>query len=868
MSELSLSAVEKIEHVIDRKIQNAFASYKKSNVLHRGVKVLRTDSQGITWVHIPGGAEETPVDLKYSDVEDGDTVTLRFENGFTVLEANTSNPPMSETKAIDKTERAILMATDPLNATLESITAELGAFDKVLARKVETEELEANYAHVTNGVIDNATISYADVNDLNAHYASIENGVITNATIDQADVNNLSSHYASIENGVISNATISYADVDDLNAHYASIENGVISNATISYADVDDLNAHYASIENGVITNATISYANVDGLSANYATVANLNAATGRISTIESNYVSTNYLTSNYIDAQHINADYAEIDFSNVIAQNAAYEKIQDLMIASGWFETTQVGQETVNYLTAVHIDADDVDIEHLKVRDLYLFDDSQGTEGIWYQLNITAGGLTYSNLTPEMQAEVKAGLHGSNIIAATVTADKIYVQDLSAFRATIAGMVFGTVTIGGTEYYTLHTAGKTAVNTDSPGMYTDSMGQFSVGNASNYLMFYKDANNQWQLAISAKQITLDNTTLASRIQTLQDQIDSTVETWFGSGAPTSSTAPEVNWTGQGEKAKHLGDVYYDNDTGYAYRFTLLNDTYGWAVMPDSAVATALDTANSILIYDHTYEIVQSDGTVQGETAGEDVAVFTAHLYQGGVDVAGQQPDYPASQFTWYRKSETPDQNGDTEHYIDSGLTLRVRMEELGYGSHIIGKFTTLEQAALLTDDDEPLTTSDDEPLIVRTPLGDSVRVSDLSVETTLYGTEKIMIVGAGGEHLVTVSTLQEYLDANLTKQIRFGTTSQWAAQTSLVSEAETVYVYTDHSQDRYGNALAGLKVGDGSAYVVDLPFVDAAYAEHVADTNIHVTSQEKAFWNNKVRCYYAGVEQLVFTTN
>lgn len=169
-------------------------------------------------------------------------------------------------------------------------------------------------------------------------------------------------------------------------------------------------------------------------------------------------------------------------------------------------------------------------------------------------------------------------------------------------------------------------------------------------------------------------------------------------------------------------------------------------------------LAELMAQVDGTLIYDHTCEIVQSDGTVAGETSGEDVAVFTARLYKGGVDVAGTS-GYPASQFSWYLRSED-DVEGTLA--LSGSLTFRMRLAEVGYGTHVIGKFATLEQADLLDEDDEPLTTSDDEQLVVRTPAGDSVRVSDLSVETTLYPTEKLMVVGASDEHLVTVSTLQE----------------------------------------------------------------------------------------------------------
>jgi hypothetical protein len=185
----------------------------------------------------------------------------------------------------------------------------------------------------------------------------------------------------------------------------------------------------------------------------------------------------------------------------------------------------------------------------------------------------------------------------------------------------------------------------------------------------------------------------------------------------------------------------------------------------------------------------------------------------------------------------------------------------------MGYGGHVIGRYTTSQDSELLTENDDLLTDSNDNPITARTSSGESVRVSDLTVATTIYSTEKLMVVGLGEEHLVSFATLQDYLNANLDKQVLFDTTSHWNAQTTLVSDANTLYVYTDHQTDSNNNPVAGIKAGDGSAYVVDLPFTDAVATEHIADTTVHITSAERNYWNNKVRCYYTGVENLVFTT-
>lgn len=81
------------------------------------------------------------------------------------------------------------------------------------------------------------------------------------------------------------------------------------------------------------------------------------------------------------------------------------------------------------------------------------------------------------------------------------------------------------------------------------------------------------------------------------------------------------------------------------------------------------------------------------------------------------------------------------------------------------------------------------------------------------------------------------------------TGKVKSATTAEWAQQTSLTSEKDVIYVYTDHQTDN-GKNIPGIKIGDGLTYVVDLPFVDTIYMKHITDTDIHITAEERAKWN------------------
>ena len=86
--------------------------------------------------------------------------------------------------------------------------------------------------------------------------------------------------------------------------------------------------------------------------------------------------------------------------------------------------------------------------------------------------------------------------------------------------------------------------------------------------------------------------------TLAS-LEDLQDQVDGNITTWFFSGVPTLSNAPADDWTTDTEKNNHLGDLYYDQNTGYSYRFCLSDNVYSWVKLTDSDITTALAIANA-----------------------------------------------------------------------------------------------------------------------------------------------------------------------------------------------------------------------------------------------------------------------------
>ena len=107
-------------------------------------------------------------------------------------------------------------------------------------------------------------------------------------------------------------------------------------------------------------------------------------------------------------------------------------------------------------------------------------------------------------------------------------------------------------------------------------------------------------------------------------------------------------------------------------------------------------------------------------------------------------------------------------------------------------------------------------------------------------------------------------------MSATINGRIQFkrDTTEHWNEAQNFIPLPGEVIVYTDYETktytvEEYGETVTktvqipNIKIGTGNAYVQDLAFVDEKtrdiLMEHIRNHDIHVTLQEKLFWNNKI---------------
>lgn len=265
-----------------------------------------------------------------------------------------------------------------------------------------------------------------------------------------------------------------------------------------------ELEAQNAVIENLKSDNITITgklttaEADIDNLKTDNATITGkLTAAEGKISSLETSKLS----------AEDADIKYANIDFTNI-----GKAAIEQFFSKSGMISNLVVGESTITgKLVGVTISGDSIEANTIKADKLVVL----GSDGLYYKLNVNALG----EATASSDEKYQNGLDGSAIIAKTITATQISVQDLVAFGATIGGFHI-------TED-SIYSGVKESAGITTRGIYFDNDGQFVVGDSSNYIKFFKDTDGTYKLDISAKSIKFGSSgkSVEDEVNSLRDEI-------------------------------------------------------------------------------------------------------------------------------------------------------------------------------------------------------------------------------------------------------------------------------------------------------------------------------------------------------
>lgn len=327
-------------------------------------------------------------------------------------------------------------------------------------------------------------------------------------TLNATAVVNEDGVFVKIDGSTVTTPVVMAADVRNGDRVLVTIENhqaniiGNISSPT-SGRGASDLYAETLKEDGSIEPSGSLAPAKVfvDTLTAKNVTADSILADSAKIKKLETEKIS----------ATDADLKYAKIDFANI--DEAAMEYFYS---KSGLIKNVTVGDQTITgELIGVTIKGDLIEGGTVKADKLVI----KGEDGLFYKLNVDALGET----TASSDKKYQNGLDGSAIIAKSITAEQISVKDLVAFGATIGGFKIGDDSI--------YSGVKSSVGNTSRGIYLDNDGQFSFGDSSNFIKFYKDTDGKYRLKISAESLEFgsNGSSVEEEISNLKDEISTQV---------------------------------------------------------------------------------------------------------------------------------------------------------------------------------------------------------------------------------------------------------------------------------------------------------------------------------------------------
>lgn len=286
-----------------------------------------------------------------------------------------------------------------------------------------------------------------------------------------------------------------YVTTDQLTAEQARIESLIAADVTIrdrlttSEADISEIKADNVTINETLTAHealiTTLNSEKVDAifLEANYATIESLETTNADIYNLSATHASFTETTTNRLNAidadildletDKLSAIEAELRYANIDFTNIGEAAIEYLYSYSGLIENVIVSNGTITgVLAGVTIKGELIEGGTVVADKLVI----KGDDGLYYKLNT-------DGVTTEAEQTEYNSLNGSVILAQSITATKISVDDLVAFDATIGGFNIGNES--------LYSGVKESIDNSTAGVYLSSDGQVAFGNSDNYLKFY-----------------------------------------------------------------------------------------------------------------------------------------------------------------------------------------------------------------------------------------------------------------------------------------------------------------------------------------------------------------------------------------
>lgn len=445
----------------------------------------------VIFVQLDGSEVLTPVSTT-TNVEDGERVTVLIKNHAAIITGNISSPSA-------RTEE------------VESVSKKVYEFDEVV-----TDKFIAVQADIDSLVAEDVIIkgqlkaSEADISELKADNATIT-GTLTaaNAEIEKLKTDKLDAATANITYATIKDLEATNADIYNLEATYGEFKDLTADRLTAAEADIKKLETD--KLDAAV---AEITYADIDSLETMDAHIQNLEATYGEFQELTAERLTATEANIADLEAKKLSATDADLKYANIDFANINMAAVEKLFSDSGIIKDLIVSDSKITgELVGVTIKGDLIEAGTLKADRLVV----KGSDGNYYKINTDFDAEAMDGIEPVEEDQI----HGSALVTNSITAEKIAVDDLVAFGATIGGF---NITSN-----SLYSGVKENPENTTRGVYMDNDGQFAVGDSNNFFRYYKDQNGNYKLEISASSMVIkaggSSTTVEDAINDIKEEM-------------------------------------------------------------------------------------------------------------------------------------------------------------------------------------------------------------------------------------------------------------------------------------------------------------------------------------------------------
>ena len=207
----------------------------------------------------------------------------------------------------------------------------------------------------------------------------------------------------------------------------------------------------------------------------------------------------------------------------------------------------------------------------------------------------IKAGSLTANDIKAGILADV-AGKNSINLTSGDFSLGNnalTYNAGTGALNITANSIKIGATSVATTVY----ADGKASTAEASAKTYADTKATDTLNAAKSDATAKASAAELAAKTYADTQLSEFSSMVLEDMESLQNQIDGSITTWFYAVPPTGSNQPAINWNTTDLKNNHLGDLYYDTNTGYSYRWQVVSNTYSWSRITDTDITKALSDA-------------------------------------------------------------------------------------------------------------------------------------------------------------------------------------------------------------------------------------------------------------------------------